>query len=269
MKWSNEVQAEVDFAADFALGAGQYMKDARENAIARQKLDKTAVTDADDEINRLFIEAVKARYGDSASVTGEEMSAHVAYSRMLWVIDPIDGTDEYIDTKLAESDRSSCVGIALFVDGVLQLSAVFNPFRSELFVATNHSDAYLNDEKLYVQGNVFGYELTAGMSYDYSYWKNCPVDVRFLEQQIGVPCGTYSAISQACDVARGDSAFAIFPGDTIHDIAPGALLVMQAGGVVSDTYSRELRWDDLSSGVIYAVNPQIQANVVALLNANR
>lgn len=105
-------------------------------------------------------------------------------------------------------------------------------------------------------------ELTQGVAYDYCYWDDAAIDARFLEAVIGVPpLGSYSAINQACDVARGKSAFAVFPGDTIHDIAPGALLVDLAGGAVS------VRWDNLSAGAVYAVNPRVLASVITYLTA--
>lgn len=266
----------LDFATDFALREGHYVVEARANAIARQKLDKSAVTDADEAINNRFIDEVRSEYGNDAAVTGEEASTgegvatRVATSRMLWVIDPIDGTGEYIDTTIADADRTSCIGISLFMDGIQQLSVVFNPFRQELFTAENHDNyAYLNGEKLTVENGNFDDGLVSGMPYDYCHWDGCLVDVRFLNTAVGPRRHGYSAISQACDVARGESAFAISPWHTIHDIAPGALLVMKAGGIVGDTFGYQLHWDDLSSGVIYAATSQIYTDVVSLINTRR
>jgi myo-inositol-1(or 4)-monophosphatase len=189
-------------------------------------------------------------------------------NNVVWVIDPVDGTGEYIDAQLADSDRTSCVGIAMFKGGVLRLSVVHNPFRNELFVADRAlGTASLNGERLDLT-RLAHEELGRGAAYDYCYWDGAPIDARFFEAVIGVsPLGSYSAINQACDVARGKSAFAIFPGNTIHDIAPGALLVELAGGVVSDTRGMPLQWDNLGAGAVYAVNPNILASVIRFLTA--
>jgi myo-inositol-1(or 4)-monophosphatase len=258
-------KAELDFAVQFAKDAGCYMVTERQRAITSRKLDRTVVTNVDKRINRDFIGAAKARFGSNTSVIGEEESARATGS-MVWVIDPVDGTGEYVDTTLADSERTSCIGIALFKDGGLKLSVVYNPFRNELFVADRQfSGTLLGGQQIRLGSGMT--VLKKGMAYDYCHWDGCSVDVRFLEELLGAPRNSYSAISQACDVARGKSAFAIFPGNTIHDIAPGALLVELAGGVVTDVYGRPLQWSNLGSGAVYAANPHIHKSVIWELRA--
>lgn len=245
------------------------MADARSTARAKKKLDRTDVTDIDTFINIEFIKAVKARSGERASVMGEEESDQVEGSSELWIIDPIDGTGEYIDDTLDDSERTSCVGVALFREGRLQLSVVHNPFRNELFVADHELGAFLNGEPLDLRQTEAS-QLTFGpdIPYDYAHWEDAPTDARFFEEIIGrPPINNYSAIYQACDVARGRSAFAVFPGNTIHDIAPSALIVELAGGEVSGVHG-PLDWQDLN-GVVYAVNRQIHTRVVQELYARR
>lgn len=260
---------DLKFAIDFAQAAGEYMVKARSDALISHKLDATVVTDVDTSINRQFIEAVRKHTNGSASTRGEEESLQVSGSQDCWVIDPLDGTREYIDLSIESPKRSSCIGIALLRTDILQLSVVYNPFKNETFVAERSLGVFLNGNRLMDLSSTLGYvNFSPGIAFDYAYWKGAPADARFFKDILKSPSrGSYSAISQACDVARGASAFAVFPGNTIHDIAPGALLVEIAGGVVSDVSGKPLNWNSLN-GAVYAVNPHVHASVIQQLKAH-
>ncbi|HEU5121399.1 MAG TPA: inositol monophosphatase family protein [Candidatus Saccharimonadales bacterium] len=205
-------QIELEFAMEFAISAGAYMLARREDAISSEKLDRTVVTDVDKAINSWFIEAIKHRFGEQVSVIGEEASARIMNSTTTWVIDPVDGTGEYIDTRVVDSQRTSCVGIAMVAENILHLSVVFNPFRHELFVASRSlGGTFLNGTRLTPEDNQFAQQSgIQDIAYDYCYWDGARIDARILEAITGrLPLGSYSAINQACDVARGKSAFAI------------------------------------------------------------
>jgi myo-inositol-1(or 4)-monophosphatase len=259
---------DLRFTIDFVEDAGAYMVSAREAALVSRKLDKTAVTDVDEEINRRYIAAVEARSGGKDSVLGEEKSARVAGSEKIWIVDPVDGTGEYIKPNLTNSERTSCVGAAMLRAGELQLAVVHNPFRREMFVADRDlGGTFLNGHRLDVTRTAVG-RLAFGkdIPYDFCQWDGGATDARFFEQLIGAPpLGSYSAINQACDVARGRSAFDVFPGDTIHDIAPSALVVELAGGIVSGIDGEPLDWQNLN-GAVYAANARIHDRVIQELS---
>lgn len=239
--------SDLQFAVAFARRAGRDIVRLRATTGRRKKLDRTDVTDADEQINVQFIGAVREREGTNAAVRGEERSSAAAGARRVWTIDPIDGTGEYINDAIPDGQRTTCIGISLFIDGVLVLAVVHNPFRNETFVA-GAGKTMLNGRQVTCRS----VPLRRGVHYDYCHWDGARFDVRRLEQTLGRPLGVYSAIYQACMVAAGRSAFAVFPGDTIHDIAPGALLVANAAGRVTDLRGNQIRWDDLSHGVIFA-----------------
>ncbi len=242
------MQSDLEFAVDFVTTAGRQVVSLRATSYRWKKFDRTDVTDADRAINDAFIIAVRRREDSRTSIRGEERSSIVAGASRLWVIDPIDGTGEYVNDQIPDGNRTSCIGISLFVDGELVLSVVHNPFRGETFAAEAGRPSLLNGRRITCSTET----LRRGMPYDYCYWGGVRLDVRRLEGTLGKPLSVYSAIYQACMVASGRSAFAIFPGDTIHDIAPGMLLVEQAGGIVTDLNGRSLDWGDLSHGVLYA-----------------
>lgn len=239
------MSTDLEFAESFVRSAGRKVVLLRTTTGRRKKLDRTDVTDADEAINIDLIWAVRRREGRNASVRGEERSDIVKGALRVWVIDPIDGTGEYIDDSVPDARRTTCVALALFVGGRLVLSVVYNPFRNELFVAEAGGPTRLN-------GRLVACSPVGLTSYDYCHWDGARFDVRRLRRSLGEPRGSYSAIYQACEVAAGRSAFAVFPGNTIHDIAPGALLVVCAGGRVTDLRGRPLSWRDLNHGVLFA-----------------
>lgn len=239
--------ADLEFAESFVRYAGNEMVRLRTKTSRKKKLDRTDVTGVDTDLNDELIERVRRREGQRASVRGEERSSIIRGVRRVWVVDPVDGTGEYVNDSVPDDERTTCVGLALFVNGKPTLSMVYNPFRKELFVAGRRTR--LNDRVIACSAT----PLRKGSPYDYCHWDDARFDVRKLEEtRLGKPRGVYSAIYQACEVADGRSAFAVFPGDTIHDIAPAALLVVRAGGVVTDLGGRPLVWHDLSRGVLYA-----------------
>ncbi len=262
------MERELAFATQFATEAGRYMLSARLSALQSQKLDRTVVTNIDHEINASFIGKVQAAFGRHTVVIGEEASAGRLGKGFAWIIDPVDGTGEYVDTTVADENRTTCVGIALLEDGISQISVVYNPWREEMWVADRASGrATCNDKVLNLRAGSSTF-LSPTMSYDFCHWDGAAPDARILERYMSRrPLGYYSAISQACAVAGGQSAFAVFPGDTIHDIAPGALLVELAGGGVTDGRGRQ-RPDlfDLGGGTIYAINRPICEGVASLLS---
>lgn len=238
---------DLEFAVRFARAAGRRMVNMRSGVGRSKKLDRTDVSDADTDINRRFIVAVRRHSGGNDSVRGEEQSDD-RRSQRVWIIDPIDGTTEYLDDTVPSRLRTSCVGIALTVRSVLMLSVVFNPFRSELFIAQAGTQTTLNGRPVHCSSE----PVARGVLYDYAHWNGARHDLPQLERTFGRPLSVYSAIYQGCMVAAGRSAFAAFAGDTIHDIGPAALLVMQAGGIVTDFRGGPVNFLAPRPGVLYA-----------------
>ena len=244
---------DLEFAVRFGRYAAGRILQLRLTTGRRQKLDRTDVTDVDEGLNDEFIDAVNRREGDNASVLGEEKSRAGNPARK-WILDPVDGTGEYVDDSVPDERRTTCVAISLIQHGRLVLSVVRNPFRREEFIATAGGVSLLNGRRIVCSSAM----IRRGVPYDYSHWNGARFDLRGLEPMLGRPRGDYSAIYQACMVAAGRSAFAAFPGDTIHDIAPGALMVVRAGGRVTDLRGRPLNWSDLSNGALFS-NQESQA----------
>jgi len=271
----DRVSEDLGFMADFAVQAGEAAAAMRQHAIVTDKLDRTKVTDWDKRIERDFREAIDTRSEGVDSVIGEEEESEpLTGVGNEWIIDPIDGTGEYIrddhesGEPIQNDERTTCVGIAQFKDGRLVRSVVYNPFRRELFIADDElGGAFLNGTPLRLAEDEAGRtQFVPGIPYDYAFWDGAAIDPRFLEDELGrPPLHSYSSINQGLDVARGRSTFAVFAGDTIHDIAPAAKVVEMAGGIVSGPCGLPLDWHNLN-GAVYAANPELHVSVVHALS---
>lgn len=248
------------FSVPLAYQAGKLMEAKRKQLDVRRKFDGTLVTQVDLAIQKLVIDAVKQDF-PGHTVIGEEESYGPRDALHRWHVDPLDGTGEYVAGKGPAFTYG--FGIAKEYDGKLEMGLFYNPSRKELFTAVNDRGAYLNGQRIHVNGR----QLEHGVPYDYAWWDDAPLDPKILSNRLGSPCGNYSAIYQACLVAAGKLAFSVFPGDTLHDIAPGAIIVQEADGMVTDIRGRSHNWHSTPEGAIFS-NGIVHQEVLGLLNGS-
>jgi|GEM_PF-6849449 len=282
------------FAMEFVEEAGLQALTFREMAAASNKIDNTLVTTIDKANSMRFRRMVRAAYGPDARIHDEEAEkVRPADADIVWAVDPLDGTGQYgatfehpvtgspirpgepipQDARLIDdARRSTSIGVVLFKQGVPQVAAVYAPYQNKLFVASEAlGGAYLNGNRLDLsQMAVARQTYGPGITYDIASWPGSLTDPRHLRLELGrAPNGTYSAIMQGCEVAEGrSSTFAVFTGDTLHDIGPAAYILQKAGGVVTDLYGNDIDWNNLK-GAIYAANPSLHQGAKAAINAPR
>src|SRR5205085_9772443 len=106
------------------------------------------VTDVDVAVERMFRGLIAERFPDDV-VLGEELhgsgSTADVPDGVCWVFDPIDGT-----TNFAHGIPIFCASLALEIDGIAEVAAVYDPNRQELFTALRRGGAYLNGQRLHV-----------------------------------------------------------------------------------------------------------------------
>jgi myo-inositol-1(or 4)-monophosphatase len=130
------INARYDLAVDLALEAGALAVDTRRNLGALEQKDPMDfATRADHAVEDLIRRRVAARFGDA--VIGEEDGG--APAPLVWVVDPIDGTNNYI-----HGASRWCVSIALLVDSVVEIGVIHAPDERRLFVARRGRGAVLN-----------------------------------------------------------------------------------------------------------------------------
>jgi myo-inositol-1(or 4)-monophosphatase len=189
------------------------------------------VTDVDVAVERMFRELIAQRFPDH-QVLGEELGGSAAVPRgPCWVFDPIDGT-----TNFAHGLPIFCSSLALEIDGVPEVAAVYDPNRRELFTAERGGGAYVNGRPLRVSDadQLVNAMLVTGFPYD--------VHAR-VDEIVGL-FGAFVAEARAvrrlgsaaidlCYVAAGRMD-GFWENDLkAWDIAGGALIVAEAGGVVT------------------------------------
>ena len=121
------------------------------------------VTEVDVEVERMFRALVAERFPDH-DVLAEEMGGRAGVpAGPCWVFDPIDGT-----TNFTHGLPIFCSSLALEIDGVAEVAAIYDPNRRELFTAERGGGAYLNGRPLRVSATsqLVDAMLVTGFPYD-------------------------------------------------------------------------------------------------------
>ena len=191
----------------------------------REKSKNNPVTSADLEANRIIRDKIYRSFPQDGWLSEEDSdnSSRLALTR-LWVIDPIDGTKEFI-----EGVPQFAISIAFVVGGQPKIAVVYNPAEERFYKAGAGQGAYLNDRAIRVspQNQIDGALLLVSRS---------------------EPQKKFQVFVDRCDIRRvGSIAYRlakVASGDgdgtltfrTIHewDICAGVLMVEEAGGKVVD-----------------------------------
>lgn len=191
---------------------------------------KSSLTDMVSEVDReseaLIVSRILAARADDG-ILGEEGSDRAGTSGVRWVIDPLDGTTNYLYRR-----GDFCVSIGIEVDGALAVGVVFDPSRDELFSAARGHGATLRGTAIAVSKvTTLGQALTGtGFGYD--------KDVRRAQGQVAarvVPIvrdlrRAGSAALDLCAVACGRLDAYYESGLNAWDMAAGRVIIEEAGG---------------------------------------
>jgi myo-inositol-1(or 4)-monophosphatase len=162
---------------------------------------------------------------------GEEGAAARRAGPATWIVDPLDGT-----TNFAHAYPLFAVSIALEVQGETRLGVVYNPLLDELFTAEKGAGARLNGRPIQVSAAASLAEALVASGFPYDAWSN-PADntrewSRSVKQVLSPRCDGCASLD-LCHVAAGrlDGYWEIDLQP--WDMAAGALIVTEAGGMVS------------------------------------
>jgi myo-inositol-1(or 4)-monophosphatase len=189
------------------------------------------VTEVDVAVERMFRQLIAERFPDHQILAEEFGGAAAAPDGPCWVFDPIDGTSNY-----AHGLPIFCASLALEIDGVAQLAAVYDPNRRELFTAERGGGAFLNGRPLHVSvaDRLVDAMLVTGFPYDVHTRVDEIVGLfaAFVGQARAVR-RLGSAALDLCWVAAGRMDGFWESDLKPWDIAGGALVVEEAGGRVT------------------------------------
>ncbi len=209
------------------------------------------VSDVDRQAEMTIIEIIRKAYPDHA-IKAEENGELEGNSDFQWIIDPLDGT-----TNFLHGFPQFAVSIAFKQNGRLSQAVVFNPVNQELFTASRGEGAMLNDRRIRVssQKGLEGALLGTGFPFKEQQHLDCYMNT--FKALFPMTAGIRRPGSAALDLAyvaagRLDGFWEIALND--WDMAAGALLIKEAGGLVSDFAGGE---DFLDSGNVVAGTPKV------------
>jgi myo-inositol-1(or 4)-monophosphatase len=221
------------------------------------------VTEIDRQSEDYLLDEIQTQFPDH-QILAEE-SGGKRGGRHQWYIDPLDGTVNY-----AHHIPIFCVSIAYASNGTINLAAIYDPMRDEMFTAERGQGAHLNGRQLHVSGvtQLQKSLLVTGFPYDAwnSQFDNFSNFVMFAKMTMGVRRLGSAALDLAYVAAgRFDGFWEL--GLSPWDVTAGGLICAEAGARVTDVYGG----DDYISPPqsILATTPGIHARMLEELAKNR
>ena len=211
--------------------AGELLKE-RKIEITQKDTKSNYVTSCDVAVEK-YLSAGLRNLLPGSLIIGEESEDNPSTGDLLWVIDPIDGTSNFIrDIGL------SAISVGLIKDGEPYLGVIYQPYRDEMFYAQIGNGAYLNGQRIHVSDRDFSHShLCSAMSlYDKQYAAPCFRIIDRVYQEADDLRRLGSAALELAYLACGRVELyfeiRVFPWD-----AAGAIpIIREAGGLVEVLY---------------------------------
>jgi myo-inositol-1(or 4)-monophosphatase len=224
------------------------------------------VSNVDREAEQIIVRLLQRAYPDHAFL-GEESGKHGPNSDYEWIIDPLDGT-----TNFLYGIPQYSVSVALKHNGRLLVGVVYDPLRDETFAAARGEGATLNGRRIRVSERSTMQSALLGTGIPFRANQNLDLYLQTLKALLPDTAGVRRPGSAALDLAyvasgRFDGFWEF--GLNEWDIAAGVLLVQEAGGLIGD-----MKGDNtfLKTGDIVAANPKVFKEMIKRLHpvmANR
>jgi myo-inositol-1(or 4)-monophosphatase len=217
----------------------------------RAKRQNDFVTRVDHAAEEAIIDVVKKAYPDH-SILAEESGAADGKAEVQWIIDPLDGTTNFI-----HGFPQYCVSIAIRQRGALAHGVVYDPNRNEIFTASKGRGAFLNDRRIRVSKCLRLGDALVGTGFPFREVARIDRYTGQLKNMMEKSAGVRRAGAAALDLAyvacgRLDAFWEL--GLSPWDMAAGALLIQEAGGLVGDLRGNE-GW--LDSGDVACATPKV------------
>jgi len=217
----------------------------------RAKQQNDFVTRVDHAAEEAILEIVRKSYPDHA-VLAEESGAAAGASEYQWIIDPLDGTTNFI-----HGFPQYCVSIAIRHRDALAHGVVYDPNRNELFTASKGRGAFLNDRRIRVSKCLRLGDALVGTGFPFKEGARIDLYLKQLGNMMQKAAGVRRAGAAALDLAyvacgRLDAFWEL--GLAKWDMAAGALLITEAGGLVADLSGEQ---DFMQNGDVCAATPKI------------
>lgn len=217
-------------AIDAAQEGGRVLQDWIGRFSVREKSRANLVTEADEASQSAIVQSLKNRFPEHGFLGEEGLNDRNAETEAFWIIDPLDGTSNYV-----HGFPYYAVSIALWVRGRVEVGVIFDPTRNELFAAAHGLGATLNGQAISTSGENQLKSAMAMASLPVATDPENPAVKRFLRAlpQLQTVQRSGSAALNLAYVASG--RIDCFWSSSLHpwDVAAGALLVSESGGIIT------------------------------------
>jgi myo-inositol-1(or 4)-monophosphatase len=252
---ARDLAAARELAIDLAVAAGRLQLERRGEVVVGSKAHANdLVSDVDLASEKLIVDGVAAAWpGDG--ILAEEGSTTPASTGWRWVIDPLDGTRNYLT---GTGPWSVC--IALQEGERTQVAVVHDPVAGETFTAVAGAGALLGREPLAVSATTRLEEALVGLSFNPS-----PQTKRWTGQLVAVllpEIGDVRRVPAALDlayVAAGRLGAGLMVDTQLWDVAAGLLIATEAGAVVAEVTG-------VGPDLILATTPALRPELVRLIS---
>ncbi len=229
---------ELDVAKSVAKEMGKIqLKNFRKNLKVIRKSPKDFVSNVDLECQNLSYELLRKNF-QYEILSEERKTQDEIETELFWIIDPVDGTHNYISGL-----PNFGVSIALATKKEFLLGVIYLPYFDEMYYAVKNQGAFMNDEKIQVSKNN---DLEKSMiTFDNQFYLNKKafdvykkiVDGCFTTRILG------SAVYDFCLIASGKVDARIWNNTKVFDFAAGLTILNEAGGKVTDFGGNQVNLD--------------------------
>ncbi len=256
------IQERLKFAESVARKAGQKLKKEYESAgrydfSLKGKAD--IVTEADKIAEEIILSHIKQKYPKD-TIFSEESGKEDTESDMMWIVDPLDGTTNF-SIKMPFFNTA----IAITQGSEIKAGVVFNPIENEMYVASQGNGTTLNGNNVspnensdlettfhsFCYGKEMRNKLNAAKYYKITKEKGMPA------RQLG------AGALELARIASGILDSFYNPGAKVWDVAAGAIIVKEAGGVVTDLNGKN--YDLASDGILAASNSALHEKLMKVI----
>ncbi len=254
----------LNIAIKAARRAGQIINRASndiEQIKVASKQPNDFVTEVDKAAEAAIIETLLEAYPGYGILAEESgLTAAKGDAEYQWIIDPLDGTTNFIHGM-----PQYAVSIALAKGNVIEQAVVFDPNRNELFTASKGAGAFLNERRIRVSRRTKLGEALIGTGFPYRMFDKIDLYLSIFKEIAEKTAGQRRPGAASLDLAYvacgrfdGFWEFGLSP----WDMAAGALLISEAGGLVSDLRGEA---NYLDTGNVIAGTPKVFAPLLKLI----
>lgn len=221
------------------------------------------VTEVDRAAEKAIIDVLRDAY-PGHGILAEESGESGADSEFVWIIDPLDGTTNFI-----HGFPQYAVSIALTKNGVLEHGVIYDPTSNELYTASRGSGAYLNDRRIRVSRRVRLADSLIGTGFPYRQFDNMDAYLAMFRELTQKTAGIRRPGAASLDLAyvaagRLDGFWEM--GLAPWDMAAGVLMIQEAGGLVSDLAGES---NFMATGNVVAGTPKVFGQLLPVIQSYR